>query len=147
VPFRLGLGFQQQVADQPDRSDQHDDRRRWWWSGRVVEPDAVRGNSGKDLVTPYAAQTGATIDLDAGTADSAEVQMTFHSIERAQGTFYADTLIGGAGNNTLRGLRGADAMFGGPGDDALFGGEGTDTADGGDGSDVCDAETVTACES
>jgi Ca2+-binding RTX toxin-like protein len=73
--------------------------------------------------------------------------MTFHSIERAQGTFYADTLIGDARNNRLRGLRGPDSLSGGAGDDALVGGEGSDTADGGDGNDVCDAESVSACES
>lgn len=120
---------------------------RWWWSGRLVEPAAVSGNAGKDLLTPYAAHAGATVDLGGGTVDGLEIHMTFHSIERAQGTFYADTLIGDARNNRLRGLRGPDSLSGGAGDDALVGGEGSDTADGGDGNDVCDAESVSACES
>ncbi|MCF7821714.1 MAG: VCBS domain-containing protein [Mariprofundaceae bacterium] len=38
-----------------------------------------------------------------------------------------DTLLGGAGNDTLYGLRRNDVLVGGTGDDTLYGGEGNDT--------------------
>ncbi len=47
-----------------------------------------------------------------------------------------DTLLGGAGNDTLWGAGGADTLRGGAGSDELNGGQGADTLDGGAGADV-----------
>jgi Ca2+-binding RTX toxin-like protein len=52
-----------------------------------------------------------------------------------QGTQGADTLTGGAGDDTLYGYAGNDILKGGAGDDVLAGNEGADTLQGGDGDD------------
>ncbi len=46
-----------------------------------------------------------------------------------------DELMGGPGNDTLRGLGGRDVLMGGPGDDVLIGGGGGDFLTGGAGAD------------
>lgn len=46
-----------------------------------------------------------------------------------------DTLLGGAGDDTLRGNPGNDSLVGGAGDDNLIGDAGNDTLIGGDGDD------------
>ncbi len=51
------------------------------------------------------------------------------------GSATADSLEGGAGNDTLAGLGSADRLTGGAGNDALIGGAGADTLDGGTGID------------
>ena len=51
------------------------------------------------------------------------------------GTSGADTLTGGADNDTLYGFAGNDILKGGAGDDVLAGNEGNDTLQGGDGDD------------
>ncbi|EKE76993.1 Allergen V5/Tpx-1 family protein [Oceanibaculum indicum P24] len=48
----------------------------------------------------------------------------------------ADTVMGGAGNDELRGGKGHDSITGGAGDDVLYSGFGNDTLTGGDGADV-----------
>ena len=48
----------------------------------------------------------------------------------------ADTLYGGAGNDTINGLNGADILYGGTGNDILDGGSQNDTLYGGSGNDT-----------
>jgi Ca2+-binding RTX toxin-like protein len=52
------------------------------------------------------------------------------------GTDAADSLIGGAGNDTVNGGAGNDSLIGSSGDDLLNGGIGTDTLIGGTGNDL-----------
>lgn len=52
------------------------------------------------------------------------------------GTNVADSLIGDAGNNTIRGYGGSDVINGGGGNDTLIGGVGNDNLIGGSGLDV-----------
>ncbi len=54
------------------------------------------------------------------------------------GTDAADTLIGGAGNNVIRGLSGNDIIDGRAGNDTIDGGSGDDVIEGGAGNDVID---------
>ena len=48
----------------------------------------------------------------------------------------SDTLIGGAGNDVLRGWDGSDSLVGGSGHDSLIGDQGDDTLEGGAGDDT-----------
>ncbi|WP_052249761.1 calcium-binding protein [Tateyamaria sp. ANG-S1] len=50
-----------------------------------------------------------------------------------------DILVGGFGDDTLRGLEGDDSLSGGFGDDGMIGDAGNDTIDGGDGNDSINA--------
>ena len=54
-------------------------------------------------------------------------------------------LLGGRGDDRLRGSFADDALSGGGGDDVLVGGLGSDTAVGGSGRDVCLAEVRRSC--
>lgn len=51
------------------------------------------------------------------------------------GTQYRDTIIGGAGNDSLDGFQGADVLRGEGGNDSLYGGQGSDVLYGGAGDD------------
>ena len=119
----------------------------WWrFGGDVTRAELVSGNHGRDSIRTYTSQHGVTVDLAAGTLDGPDVHLMIVSFEDAQGSRYADTLIGDDGNNLLRGGVGDDALFGGGGRDTLIGGTQVDTADGQGGIDRCVAETVTNCE-
>ena len=52
-----------------------------------------------------------------------------------QGSFYADRITGGAGNDLINGYAGDDALDGGRGNDQLYGGDGADILRGGMGGD------------
>ena len=52
-----------------------------------------------------------------------------------QGSFYADWITGGAGNDVINGYAGDDALDGGRGNDQLYGGDGADILRGGMGND------------
>ncbi|MEX2275474.1 MAG: calcium-binding protein [Actinomycetota bacterium] len=122
------------------------DTIRWRFTGDIALPLFISGNHGKDRIATYSSQQGVTVDLEAGTIDGPEVHAELVSIEHAQGTRYADTLIGDEKSNNLRGGVGDDALFGRAGNDTLIGGTQIDTADGQDGTDSCDAETESNCE-
>ncbi|WGW04689.1 Hint domain-containing protein [Tropicibacter oceani] len=57
------------------------------------------------------------------------------SIEGGVSLVAGDTLIGGAGNDTLRGWDGDDTLIGGDGNDVLTGDQGSDSLEGGAGND------------
>lgn len=107
--------------------------------------DAIDGGSGEDWVSYFAAPTGVTVDLVAGTA-TGEGTDALARIEHLFGSRFGDSLSGNAAPNLLQGLGGDDSLAGADGNDTLIGGEATDTADGGNGVDQCEAETEAACE-
>ena len=99
--------------------------------------DVLQGGSGRD-VADYSANTAATtVDLQAGTASSADSGSdTLSGVEDASGGAGNDTLTGDAGDNQLWGQAGADTLDGGAGNDSLRGGTGNDSLIGGDGIDT-----------
>jgi Ca2+-binding RTX toxin-like protein len=98
--------------------------------------DAVNGGAeyfeGYDtLVVDYSAKTLAvtTLAANAGYAAGAGDKVTMKNIERV-------SVMGGSGDDSLRGMDSRDTLLGGAGDDTLDGGDGGDTMEGGDGVDT-----------
>ena len=93
--------------------------------------DWLRYDSAFDPSLFGAAQSGATINLAAGTATGGGAggagSVSFVSIENAVGSNFADLLIGSAGDNGLEGGAGNDTLNGGDGADRLTGGAGADS--------------------
>jgi len=102
--------------------------------------DLVDGGPGSDIVDYLAGDGPVDADLSAGTASyrpPGEVWThTLRRIEKIDGTVFADTLVGDARRNVLRGKQGIDQIRGLDGDDDLIGGTGDDTLWGGDGDDL-----------
>ena len=100
--------------------------------------DRLDGGDGSDwaLYLTNGGTDGVTVSLlkHKGFGGDAAGDRLFN-IENVQGTNFADTLIGDAGNNILDGGKGADRLFGNLGNDVLAGGAGADRLDGGAGSD------------
>ena len=98
--------------------------------------DTIDGGAGRDEArysedANYGGAGAVTVNLATGTAtDGFGDTDTLISIEDARGTAQADTLIGNAEDNQLRGLAGNDTLTGGAGDgdevgyhnDAAYGG-------------------------
>ncbi len=126
--------------------------------------DLLSGGAGFDFVdfSDEGGEKGVTVDLVKGTAtDSYGGADTLRSIEHVRGTDFADSMLGGSGDNWLRGQAGNDTLNGGAGtgkdtldggfgddllignngDDSLIGGRGDDTLDGGKGVDIADYAT------
>jgi serralysin len=91
----------------------------------------------------YAADKGATVDLNPGAVSS--MAGLFGNVVIAPGT-WIDTCIGSAGGdsivgnehgNMIEGRDGNDTLAGGGGNDTLVGGTGSDGLDGGAGDDIC----------
>ncbi|WP_321447173.1 hypothetical protein [uncultured Cohaesibacter sp.] len=81
--------------------------------------------------------SGVTVNLITGKAiDGFGDTDTLSSIEEVRGTDYADTLIGAAAGERLRGEDGDDTLRGNGGDDVLEGGNGADRLIGGAGIDI-----------
>ena len=104
--------------------------------------DTLVGGTGNDLldgqaginVLDYHSQTSAlSISLNgaaAGTAYGANIGTdTLYNME---------VVLGGAGNDTIRGDNNGDTLFGNAGNDTLLGGNGNDTLNGGAGNDYID---------
>lgn len=109
--------------------------------------DRITGRAGLDTVSLTDVPGPVTVDLAAGEATGAGVDV-LGGIENAWGSSDGDILIGDQRRNELFGFAGDDRLFGGPGDDLLAGGDGPDHADGGAGSDVCfSVVRTTGCES
>lgn len=97
--------------------------------------DVLRGSRGGFDVADYSERTAAvTVDLD-GVADDGEAGETdtLTGIEGIVGGTGDDILRGDARSNELVGRGGADSLIGGVGSDFVFGGDGTDTLRGGSG--------------
>ena len=98
------------------------------------------GGAGVDTVDVSHTDTGAVIDLVAGTIDwngwsPTETAINFENVIGSNGN---NTIIGTDGANRLEGRGGDDALIGGGGNDTLYGGAGRSTYiyNLGDGSDV-----------
>jgi Ca2+-binding RTX toxin-like protein len=114
-----------------------------------IGSDLWDGGAGVDTIDWSAvSETGATFDLQAGTATDAtanvEVMVNFESLigtvnrDIVIGTSGANALQGNSGNDDLYGAAGADRLSGNDGDDFIYGGAGNDTLDGGLGNDRLD---------
>lgn len=114
-------------------------------------PDELLGGGGFDVDVAAFGELdrGIFVDLQEGYAmervDSGD-RDRLRGIEGAQGTSFADVLLGTPARNSLEGGAGADDLRGYAGDDYLFGGWGVDEADGWEGLDTCYAETARRCE-
>ncbi len=111
-----------------------------------ADADILDGGDGNDVASYLDASAGVEISLSGspGTAGDA-LGDQLSNIEALQGSQFADTLSGNAGNNlilgeggndTLFGANGDDQLSGGGGDDLLLGSVGADYMDGGEGNDL-----------
>ncbi|PPR60960.1 MAG: hypothetical protein CFH10_01325, partial [Alphaproteobacteria bacterium MarineAlpha4_Bin2] len=108
--------------------------------------DVLAGGEGLDTITFTDVASDLTVDLAAGTAESAEsgsdsvkdVEAVIAGAgdDTLTGNDEANFLTGAAGQDTIDGAGGDDVIDGGVGDDILAGGDGIDTIDGGDGDDT-----------
>ncbi|MFN9478704.1 MAG: calcium-binding protein [Betaproteobacteria bacterium] len=95
--------------------------------------DTLDGGPNSDIALFTNATTGLTLTVTSGTpqtvADGQGGTDVLISIEGFEGSAFADTLIGDAGNNSLLGASGNDLLAGGAGADHLDGGVGVDAID------------------
>lgn len=108
------------------------------------QDDTIIGGDGQDTVTYAGRSAAVSVDLAAGTAVTGAEHDSLQSIEIVNGTDQADTLLGDASANDLRGGPGADQIDGRGGDDRLNGGAGVgvNTLLGGDGNDSLISATI-----
>ena len=108
--------------------------------------DTLDGGDGLDTVSYVTSTAGMTIDLQTMTLTGDGAGDVLISIERYEGTNFADTITGDNtsnallsgldGNDTIRGFNGNDLLMGGKGNDNLDGGAGHDMLIGAEGADV-----------
>jgi Ca2+-binding RTX toxin-like protein len=108
-----------------------------WFAGSLGN-DSITGGGGLDFLSYEEATGGVTVDLGAGTASGADGNDSFSGIEGVDGSWFNDSLIGGAGGDFLFGDRGNDTMLGNGGDDTMTGDAGIDWFIGGAGADFYD---------
>lgn len=90
--------------------------------------DWLQGGSGIDTVDFTSNKTGVTVDLTAGIATGRDIgRDQVNGFETVIGGAGADTLIGDGEDNALIGNAGNDTLDGRAGADALYGGAGNDT--------------------
>jgi Ca2+-binding RTX toxin-like protein len=99
--------------------------------------NVLNGGAGTDTASYRDAAAGVVASLATmrGTGGDAAGDR-YISIEKLEGSAFADTLTGGSGNDTLYGLAGNDRLDGGNGEDLIFGDEGDDLIFGGNGADT-----------
>jgi Ca2+-binding RTX toxin-like protein len=115
---------------------------------KTTEANFIWDGVGNDTISAIGANQPLTLYLEPGywsyfgatkaaTITSAgQITINFGTvIERAEGTTYADVIVGNTASNTIDGGVGADSLDGGAGNDSLIGGDGNDTLMGGLGSD------------
>ena len=109
--------------------------------------DTFEGGLGDDAVsysfypssTPSNATQGVSVDLSSGTARDAFGGVdSLVGIEIIYGSSFADTITGGAANETIYGNGGSDSLSGGAGNDQIYAFGPSDVArlDGGAGNDL-----------
>ncbi|MGH3052230.1 MAG: calcium-binding protein, partial [Gaiellaceae bacterium] len=116
--------------------------------------DRLDGGAGSDTVYYTHSPRSVAVNLAAGTGRGWGAD-TLVSLERVDGSPYADVLTGnsavnrldgGLGGDRLYGREGRDRLLGGAGRDRLDGGPGRDRLNGGPGIDVCvNGELVSRC--
>jgi Ca2+-binding RTX toxin-like protein len=99
--------------------------------------DTLDGGAGSDWASYVTSEKPVNVNLGTNVnfGGDAEGDILIN-IENLGGSNFADTLVGGAGNNIIEGGSGNDLMQGGDGDDLIIGGIGNDFADGGNGTDT-----------
>jgi len=99
--------------------------------------DILDGGAGSDTVEYAGSLGGVLVNLRAQTATGGDAMSDrLVSIENAQGSAFADVLLGNAAANVLTGGEGDDALSGDDGNDTLRGGTGADRLDGGKNEDA-----------
>ncbi|MBO9695138.1 MAG: hypothetical protein J7499_02970 [Sphingopyxis sp.] len=103
--------------------------------------DILDGAAGSDTVEYAGSLGGVLVNLRAQTATGGDAMGDrLVSIENAQGSAFADVLLGSVGANILTGGEGDDALSGDDGNDTLRGGAGADRLDGGKNEDMLAGE-------
>ena len=100
--------------------------------------DQLDGGADDDWANYESAPAGVVAALPGGTAPAGDgygTTDTYTSIERLEGSAFADVLTGDAGPNIVFAGNGSDSVSGGDGDDAIRGWNGDDVIDGGAGMD------------
>ena len=97
--------------------------------------DALDGAGGTNGVSYLDAPAGVFVDFNTGTVTGGSGTDTIVNFQSANGSEFADQLVGAAGNDGLAGYGGDDHINGRWGDDELIGGLGNDTMQGGVGFD------------
>ena len=99
--------------------------------------DLLDGGAGSDSVEYAGSLGGVLVNLRAQTATGGDAMGDkLVSIENAQGSAFADALLGSTGANVLTGGDGDDTLAGDDGNDTLRGGAGSDQLDGGKNEDM-----------
>ncbi|MEQ1784195.1 MAG: hypothetical protein ABMA14_22790, partial [Hyphomonadaceae bacterium] len=98
--------------------------------------DTIVSNVANGNVDYEFATASVTINLATGLATGGGGSDTLTNIGFANGSVFADTMIGNDQTNFLFGREGNDSLSGGLGNDTLEGREGNDTLDGGGGVDT-----------
>ncbi|MFO0346614.1 MAG: cadherin domain-containing protein [Labrys sp. (in: a-proteobacteria)] len=103
-----------------------------------TQNDVLVGGSGVDMVSYASATSGVTVNLSVTgpQATGGAGVDTISGFEQINGSAFADTLTGDAGDNYLIGGLGNDTISGGDGTDILAGGLGADSLMGGAGDDA-----------
>lgn len=82
--------------------------------------DVLRGGEGEDVAVYHLSASGVLINLaDTSASGGDATGDVYEGIEIIEGSFHADTILGDAGDNRLRGGLGADLLDGGAGFDTL----------------------------
>ena len=99
--------------------------------------DVLDGGAGTDVISFRDELASVAINLETGTVrDSQNGTDSFSNIEGAIASEYADTVLGDANDNILKGLAGDDVINGAAGDDTIEAGQGSDIVDAGAGNDT-----------
>ena len=100
----------------------------------------IDGGSGADILVFTNVPTPVVVDLGAGTVEGGNegggATTHFVNVERAEGTFFNDILVGDGADNLFSGGFGNDTLSGGDGNDTLVGHRGDDVITGGNGADT-----------
>ena len=93
--------------------------------GTAAGSDTINGGEGHDDVLLFAATSGASVNLGAGTlTGGGTTGSTLISIESFVGGDFDDLIVGSSAANNLGGDDGRDTIDGGAGNDTLTGGHG-----------------------
>ncbi len=108
--------------------------------------DDINGGAGIDTYDANQSSAAVTVDIDNDFAAGAGIGIDhILNFENANGSAFADTLLGDANANEFHGNAGADIIKGFAGNDKIYGDAGADVITGGAGKDICyggaDADT------
>ena len=109
-------------------------------SMRPFGNDIITGSS-NDLVIDFSDHASALVaSINDGNVNftSSFGSIDAKNVAKLEGSNFADTLSGDAGDNRLDGNEGDDTLYGKEGADKLYGSEGNDTLEGGSGNDTLD---------